>query len=171
MNLYLMRHGDATGVGGIITRDAERTLSERGAREVDAMARLLADTDPSIGLVLTSPLLRSVQTGEVMSKHLPMKPAVRSTDRLSPGFRPEELLEELLTARCESLVAVGHQPDMSGFISYVISKSDASVEMQPCSVAYIELTPHSAHRNARLRWLISPKLQQAQERAFVRGLS
>ena len=169
MKLYLMRHGEAEAMGGAIRHDAERILSARGVQEVDAMARLLADADPAIGLILTSPLRRAVQTGEAIRRYLPMNPEVRLTTHLNPGFNPPELIEELSTAGCESLVAVGHQPDMSGFISYLISKSHASVEMETSSVACIDLTLNSVRPDARLRWLLSSGLQQARERVFQRS--
>jgi phosphohistidine phosphatase SixA len=171
MHLYLVRHGEAEAIGGAAKHDGERALSLVGIQQVNAMALLLSEVDPSISLILTSSLKRAVQTGEAIRQHLPSSPELRMTAHLNPGFTPADLIAELSISGSESVVAIGHQPDMSGFISYLITKSHASVEMGTSSVACIELALHSARPDARLRWLYSPELQQAQERVFQRSLS
>ena len=117
------------------------------------MARALAHIDLHVKTIFTSPLVRAVETGEIFGRELKRKPEV--SKRLVPGFSPEALLETLLSrSKDASVVVIGHQPEMSIFISHLISPAcAATVDMVTCAVACLELeTDDTAH----LRWLLTP---------------
>ena len=124
MNLYLARHGEAVATGGSVVRDADRPLSARGEEDAALMGRFLARICPALGMVLTSPLLRAVRTGEIMGNEISSHPVFSVSNQLAPGFRPKSLYEELVRLSGDGdILAVGHQPDLSGFIAYLISGS------------------------------------------------
>lgn len=155
MNLYLVRHAEAVAVGGEIRSDAERTLSERGRSDALVMARMLAQIDIDIRAVFTSPLVRAVQTGKAFGSELKRDPQI--SKRLEPGFNPRLLAEEIQAASDGAgIVAIGHQPDMSMFISYLISPAhDAMVTMEPGAMACIHL---QSSGQAQLRWVMTPDI-------------
>ncbi len=155
MNLYIVRHADAVSLGDGASSDFDRPLSERGRADATMLARALARIDPHIKLIFTSPLVRAVETGEIFAGELRQQPEI--SQRLTPGASPEALLETILSkAKNVSSVVVGHQPDMSTFISYLISPAcSASVEMVTCAVTCVEVeTSETAH----LRWLLTPDI-------------
>jgi phosphohistidine phosphatase len=165
MNLYVVRHAEAVQVGqnkpsagGAITRDADRPLSLRGEQDAALMGKALARLDPFIDVVVTSPLLRAVQTGEIIGREISNHATFQTSASLSPGFRPDVLLEELLAiVGGASIISVGHQPDLSMFISYLIADSSrAAVAMEPCAIAHLKLTPRAGRVEAQLRWLLTP---------------
>jgi phosphohistidine phosphatase len=160
MNLYLARHGEAVATGGPIVRDAERPLSVRGEEEAVLMGRVLAQICPALELVVTSPLLRAVRTGEIMGNEIATHPIFSVTNHLAPGFRHKSLLEELLMLAGDGdILAVGHQPDLGTFIAFLISGSgDASVAMPPGAVARLTVQPGRARPGASLDWLLTPQL-------------
>lgn len=155
MNLYLVRHAEAVPIGGGIRSDADRILSERGRADALAMARTLAQIDIDIRAVFTSPLTRAVQTGRAFGGELKRDPQI--SKRLEPGFSPRLLAEEIHAAsNGAGIVAVGHQPDMSMFISYLISPAhDAMVTMEPGAMACIHL---QSSGQAQLRWVLTPEI-------------
>jgi phosphohistidine phosphatase SixA len=58
-----------------------------------------------------------------------------------------------------SIVAVGHQPDLSNFISMLVaSAAYAAIAMAPCAIARVSLkvSPAGDHSEAHLHWLLTP---------------
>ena len=157
MILYLLRHGEALPPDGTIT-DRERALSERGRTDIEGAGRLLSRLRPEVARVVTSPLVRAVQTAEIVSRTIPWHPTVIPSENLVPGFRLASLLDELLGMKEEHLVAVGHQPDMTGLISHLLSGPRLDLDMQPGALAALEVGLNKDGPAGRLRWLLSPHL-------------
>ncbi len=155
-----MRHAESLPLGGSITRDADRPLSGRGEDEAELMGTALAHIDPNIDVVIVSPLLRAQQTGEIISTGLSETPIWHTSNNLAPGFLPNNLLEELIALTVgASVVAVGHQPDLGIFISYLVAESaPASIDLVPGSVARITLGGNLKRPRARLNWILTPEL-------------
>ncbi len=150
----MVRHADALSIGGDIRSDFDRTLSERGRADAMMMARALAQIDLDITAVITSPLVRAAETGNIFGEELKREAEVSRS--LEPGFNPRSLAEEILgRSNGGGIVAIGHQPDMSMFISYLISPAHAaSVAMETCAIACIDF---QSTGQAQLRWLLTPE--------------
>jgi phosphohistidine phosphatase len=155
LNLYVVRHADAVSLGGEVQSDFDRALSERGRADAAMMARALAQIDIDIKAIITSPLLRGVQTGGIFGREL--KREARISKRLEPGFSPKLLLEEVLSLSSGAgVVAIGHQPDMSMFISYLISPAHAAtVAMETCAIACVHL---QSTGQGHLCWLLTTEV-------------
>lgn len=161
MILYLIRHGEALPVGGHITRDADRPLSERGKMDAATLGKVLARIDPGITTMLCSPLTRAVQTGELCAAAFAPPVPVKPTDALLPGIRFDSLLQELAIAGREGRIAViGHQPDLSNFMSYLVADAATEIAMPPGAIARLTVHPTSTHPEAVLNWLLTPELVQ-----------
>ena len=162
MILYLARHGEAEPTGGSIARDADRPLSARGEEDAMFMGRALACISPSLTMVITSPLVRAVRTGEIMGKEIGSQPVFSVSNQLAPGFRFKSLYEELLAlGGSGEALAVGHEPDLSGFIAYLISgsaSSPATVAMPPGAVARLSVRGGKTRPDAALEWLLTPQV-------------
>ena len=158
MNLYIVRHAEALPVGGMITRDADRHLSPRGEEEAELMGRALVRLDPNVDILVTSPLVRAIETGEIIGKELSDHPITHVSEHLAPGFSNPALFRELLSLSAGSnIVAIGHQPDMSNFVSYLIAGStDSAVAMSAGTIA--RLIVDGSHPHAHLAWLITPEI-------------
>jgi phosphohistidine phosphatase len=120
------------------------------------MGRVLAHLDPDVEIVVTSPLVRAVETGELIGKELSHHPIMHVSGHLAPGFSNGALYRELMALGAgASIVAVGHQPDMAAFVSYMISgEENTGLAMSPGSVAKLVL--ESGQARAYLRWLLPP---------------
>jgi phosphohistidine phosphatase len=163
MNLYLVRHGEAVATGGSIVRDADRPLSIRGEEDATIMGRVLAQLSPALELVVTSPILRAVRTGEIIGNEISSHPVFSVTNHLAPGFRPRNLYDELVMLCGDGdVLAVGHQPDLSGFIAFLISGStSAAVAMAPGAVARLTVQKGKSRPDATLDWLLTPQVARS----------
>ena len=106
--LWLLRHGDAEAHGS--KPDELRELTDTGRDEARwagaALAKLGA---PSV--VLTSPRVRAMQTAELAAAAFGGTPVVEPT--LGSGLTGDGALELVLRHPGETLLLVGHMPDMS----------------------------------------------------------
>ncbi|HRI53413.1 MAG TPA: histidine phosphatase family protein, partial [Pseudomonadota bacterium] len=67
MKVYLIRHGHAVDESGTIS-DEQRYLTKKGRKTVREVGRVLKEAGVELDAVLTSPLVRAVQTaGEPFS--------------------------------------------------------------------------------------------------------
>ena len=163
MRVYLVRHGEAEKIGGAISRDGDRRLTAVGEETSLLMGRALARIDPAIGIILTSPLVRAVQTGTLLRRELGERPVQRVSEYLAPGFRSKDLLAELFALpSAGSVVAVGHEPDVSRFLGYLIADaSRVSVAMTNVAVAGVELGGVPADYETALLWFLTPQAVRA----------
>lgn len=113
MLLGLMRHGVAEDAGPATGfRDETRRLTPEGRRRMEAEGRALRTLGWQPAVIITSPLVRCVETAAIVAEHLEVP--VREHHSLAPGARVDavrDLLAEYPDA--ESVMMCGHQPDMS----------------------------------------------------------
>src|SRR5690349_23353556 len=114
MLLLLIRHGhavdDAPGVGdtGRWLTEKGRTTSHRVARRVRKLKKLRPAT------IWTSPLVRAVQTAEIVAGVIETEGEVRAVAELSPGRDPIDLVTLLgVSPPAGPLALVGHEPSLS----------------------------------------------------------
>jgi len=104
MRIYFIRHGEseANVLREISNRGLKHPLTDLGRRQVEALARELRGE--SVARIYTSPLLRAVQTAEILSERLALPvtvdPALREGDMgILEGRSDDEawrILEELV---------------------------------------------------------------------------
>jgi len=160
MHIYLVRHTEAVPVGGMITRDADRTLSVRGEADAALMGTALARVEPGLNIVVTSPLARAVRTAEIIGGQITQHPVLHVSEHLAPGFNHRSLMQQLVSlSGGGSIIAVGHQPDLTNFISYLIAGSSyATIAMETGAIASIALRPEGGRSEAYLRWILTPEV-------------
>jgi len=156
MRLCFLRHGTAAEREEWSGDDALRPLTDKGRRRLARVAELLAGQKLGIETVLTSPLLRCVQTAELVARRIGLDNHVVSDDRLAPGFNRAALATLLRThAKAGALLLVGHEPDFSDTIGHLIG--GARVVCRKGGVACVNLPDPSA-MEGELEWLVSPDL-------------
>lgn len=154
MDLILLRHGKAEdmNIGGDFTRE----LVEKGREQARRAAKLLKTADMLPNIVLTSPLIRARQTADEFCQTAGMPGAVIQS-WLACGMSPETALSELAAFRDFKRVAiVGHNPDFSQLIEWIIGTRDGTIDMKKGALACLAITPPSRH--GTLAYMIPPKL-------------
>jgi len=112
MKLYLVRHAEAVERTGTIP-DATRHLTSKGRSAFRKIARRVRKLGIAPDLIFSSPLIRAVQTAEILSERLNHEGPVVVARELSPGFDPRALRSLLAKAGNPREAAfVGHEPDL-----------------------------------------------------------
>jgi phosphohistidine phosphatase len=123
MLLTLVRHGDADAPNHSLG-DAGRCLSLRGREQARATGRALALQGARLTHVWTSPLVRAVQTTELMLAALAFDGIVETRSDLYPDSSPSALLEALakLDSQVDVLV-VGHMPYVAALAGQLVGNA------------------------------------------------
>jgi len=156
MELILLRHSKAedSNAGG----DFSRSLVEKGREQARRAARLLKAAGALPSIVLTSPLLRARQTADEFCQTAKISGAVVQ-GWLASGMNPETALAELAAFRDFKRVAiVGHEPDFSTLIQWILGAHGGSIEVKKGAIACVKIQPPS--RRGTLTYLIPPKLAE-----------
>jgi phosphohistidine phosphatase len=110
MELLIVRHAEAAQG----EPDELRPLTPTGRDQSRALADRLRADGLRPDAILTSPLLRARETGELLGKALGLEPV--ADERLSPGAAAAEVAEAA-AEHGDTVVLVGHQPDCSRIVA------------------------------------------------------
>jgi len=155
MEIWLMRHAAAEERASS-GRDADRTLSEDGHRRAREVARGLAELEPGIQLILTSPYARARQTAEPVARALRLSGRLRETQALEPASDPEEILDEIRSEKVEGVLLVGHEPHLGNLLGRLVAgHAGLEIPMRKAAVARLSWTGSG---QAMLRALLPSKV-------------
>ncbi len=106
----------------------------------------------------TSPLVRAVQTAEILAAAYDGA-AVEQVPALTAGGDPKAVVDWLRGRRAGDTVAVvGHEPDCSILVSHLLTGSgDSFVQLKKGSVCLLEFADRPAAGEGLLRWVLAPK--------------
>lgn len=120
------------------------------------------------GIILTSPLVRAVQTADILAEALSYILPVVVTDELSMGF-DSDALRRLLNEfhQTDEVAIVGHEPDLSSVVSSLLFLKEGFSFKKG---AAIKLTVGANHTTpATFKWMVAgEKLITSQNEAFAR---
>ncbi|MGH8225304.1 MAG: SixA phosphatase family protein [Gammaproteobacteria bacterium] len=135
--LLVMRHGPAESSAP--AGDAARRLSAVGRERTRLAANALARMLPAPACIYTSPLARARETAELLAAAFGTATPL-ATPLLAPGFNRSRLADELARSEAPSFAIVGHEPDLSEFVGWLIGGSaGARVKFGKGSAGLIDL--------------------------------
>src|SRR5918995_6705390 len=109
--LYLIRHGVAAVRGENYPDDAKRPLTNEGVQKLRKESKALVALDITFDVILTSPLVRTRQTAEVVAAAFRNPPPIVNMASLAPGGTHNAIIEELSKQhRRHHIAIVGHEP-------------------------------------------------------------
>lgn len=151
--LYFLRHATAQD-RHLPIPDAERTLTDKGLGQARAVARFCERQGLRPQRLLSSPLVRAVETATQFSQHLPGCPRPQVVDWLRLGMPVAQALSELREAvGADSLWLVGHEPDLSDLISRLLGSPHPIVRIKKASLTCITVKPRSS-QPGQLLWSV-----------------
>lgn len=158
LELYLIRHGIAAERGEEYPDDSKRPLTPAGMTAVRKEARGLIALGVSFDLIITSPLMRTRQTADILAQVLPTKPPVVNTDALAPAGTAAAVLKELSThARKQRIALVGHEPNISELAARLIG-ARTPIPFKKGAVCRIDFEVFPPKGTGELRWFATPKM-------------
>jgi phosphohistidine phosphatase len=155
VKLYVMRHGPAEdhAASGV---DGHRALTESGRERVRAVARLLVEVGEEPVNLVTSPLVRAVQTAEIVAivtKLSERGGTVAVLSDLAPGGDAAALAWRLASEGKKRVMLVGHEPDLSNLAGALLGSFERSFD----KAAVLGIHLSSSADRGRLRFLLDPR--------------
>ena len=159
MELYILRHGLAGDREAWMGSDSKRPLTEEGKKKMERIAKAMQNMKLSLDLILSSPYIRAQQTAEIVAKRLEVQDKVELNEHLACGGDQRLLMEGLSRiGDSKNVLLVGHEPDLSTLISYLISGSErAFIEMKKGGLAKLNVNGPFYGQCAALSWLMPPR--------------
>jgi phosphohistidine phosphatase len=159
MKLYLMRHGIAVPFGSPeFANDADRPLTDDGRKKLASICRGLSHLDPDWKMILTSPLLRTKQTADIVGEIFEIGHLIQELPALAPGHTTRQLVGALKGLdEVDSVLLVGHEPSLSQHLScFLFGTPKECFEFKKAGVACIEFHDRPEEGEGMLRWMLSP---------------
>lgn len=158
LELYLIRHAIAAERGEEYPDDSKRPLTSSGMSKLREAAKGLNELDVSFDLIITSPLVRTKQTAEIIAGTLKEKPQVVTSDALAPAGTPAGVVQELARHAKQARIAlVGHEPNLGELAARLIG-AKSSIEFKKGAVCRIDFEVLPPKGIGHLRWFIPPRV-------------
>jgi len=173
MKLYVMRHGPAHD-DSPSGRDADRALTAAGRERVAAVAKALLEEGEAPFSILSSPLVRALETAEIVAEVTHLSRRAREDEKahragaageieirreLGMGTEKLGLLAELVRAGRKRVMIVGHEPDLSMLVASLGKELESG--MGKGMVVGVKLTPDRGvaglEFRSSLRFVLDPK--------------
>lgn len=133
-----MRHGDADAEIPEGLGDEARALTAKARLALTGHFAALAERLGAPGLVLTSPLVRTVQTAQLLAFALSYEGSLRAHRSLLPDM-PVGAVETVINEHADSdIVLVGHQPSVGALASHLLGMPSFPKQVNPGTVIGLE---------------------------------
>ena len=181
MKLYVMRHGpaeDSSPTG----RDGDRALTPDGRDRTRSVARALLAEGEAPLTIISSPLVRALQTAEIVAAVSDLERRVREAKdaggapgaveirrEMAPGGDALGLVLELARSGRKRAMVVGHEPDLSMLVARLAGRHPEQ-GMLKSMVVGIKVDPpprdasndtgagaHDSGTSTALRFILDPK--------------
>jgi phosphohistidine phosphatase len=107
--------------------------------------------------ILSSPLVRAVQTARIVAELAGDTAEVVETDSLAPGVDARALARSLIDPQtASSVLLVGHEPDVSALVeAFTGGRTGAPLRFNPGTVARIDVAGPAGLGAGSLVWILS----------------
>lgn len=158
MEIYLLRHGISEDPRPGKS-DYDRALTPKGVKRLGELFDRIKDAGIHPSRILSSPLVRAVETAKIAASSLRHEEPVITTDTLVPGGRPEKVWDEIrIHADASQLLLVGHEPLMSSIYAHLLGAPQLMVHVRKGSLGRIDMDGLGTQPHGILRWLITADL-------------
>jgi phosphohistidine phosphatase len=159
--LYLIRHGIAEERSDAWPDDAKRPLTESGISRLRKSIRGLFRAGVSFDVVLTSPLVRTRQSAEVVAAGVSPRPPIVAVDSLAPAGSYQGVFADLeKQARRTKIALVGHEPGI-GELAARLAGSRHAFEFKKGGVCRIDVDSLPIEGPGTLVWFLTPRIMRA----------
>ena len=127
IDLYIIRHGAAIDMSHEIVEEVFRYLSDRGRKKTEEVAHKLKNLHIQFDLILSSPLVRAVQTAEIYAHALKYEGEVKTAIELMGGGSFSRFIHLLKRqSHSKSIAVVGHVPDVNRYAVNLLKHHDVN---------------------------------------------
>ena len=164
MRLLVVRHAAAEDKDEFARTgrsDDLRPLTADGKRDMREAARGLRDVVPKLDLLAASPLVRAIETAEILGAAYDRKHVI------AEPLRPESPYDDLARwarehAKKDVVAIVGHEPHLSGLVSWLLSGAKTSfLDLKKGAACLVEFDDAPSAGSAMLLWSMAPRQLRA----------
>ena len=160
MDVVVVRHGIAIereDAAENAISDAERPLTAKGRRRMKKAAKGLSRLSKGAELVLSSPLLRAIETAKIVRRAFDDDIGYGETDALLPDAEPAELVRALTQGPpIPAALVVGHEPHLGLWVGWCLAgQATALVELGKGGACLIRFDEGPAAGKGQLIWLMT----------------
>jgi len=150
VRVTLIRHAEA---GDDAPRDESRALTARGRADARRLGRALARRGVRFTTIVTSPLVRAVQTAEIVAAATEFRGRMPATDVLVPEASASDVVALLAKIADEKSVAlVAHEPILSA-VAAALTRKGRYPALRKAEALRIRL-PDGPEAGGSLRWRV-----------------
>jgi len=154
MDVFFVRHGIAVAGGA---DDAQRPLTPDGIDKTIRIGRAMRLLGCRPVRIATSPLRRAEETAVLLAEALVVAEPPHLLPCLCPGGNFAEFMVWLERQEDESVMVVGHMPDIAEFAQRCLTgKILFSMTFRKAAVCCIAFDEEPAAGRGRLEWLAQP---------------
>jgi phosphohistidine phosphatase len=155
--LVLLRHGIAHPRGS--EPDETRELTADGHKRMKQNARGLNLVFPKAEAIVSSPLLRAVQTAEWVVKAYDGRLELQTSDLLRPGADTHALRKLAEEATARRVILVGHEPSLTeGMLQLTKMHGEGTLELRKGGCYGVRIDEAG---EATLEWMLPPRVLRA----------
>jgi phosphohistidine phosphatase len=134
--------------------DEDRYLTPRGREAFRLNAKAFAKKAVPPDCIVTSPLVRCVQTADILAEALSFAGELTAARDMAPGFDRQGF--DRVINSCEGaqkIALVGHEPDL-GILVESILKLRQPFSLKKGMIVALDLDPQQKNLASRLNWIL-----------------
>jgi phosphohistidine phosphatase len=169
VEIYLVRHAEALERREGL-EDSLRHLTLKGRRQAAKQARRLKKNKVRPELIMTSPIVRAVQTSELLALQVGKGSVIAAHSSLAYDAEAEGVLKMIREAgKLKSLMLVGHEPQLSRVAAFLLGFEHIA-PLQKGSCLALSWKPEKEGSHAVFQWYAAAgkKLVTSARKALVR---
>jgi phosphohistidine phosphatase len=155
MILYVLRHAEAIDQSENLL-DEWRYLTKQGRSSIKKLRSRIVRKDPEPNLIITSPLVRAVQTAEIVAEKAQQKDCVIASGFLLPGVDTHQLINHLKNyQRTECVMLVGHEPLLGLLVAELLGETSETIQVKKAACVALQVNFDKKSKNSFL-WYMPP---------------
>jgi phosphohistidine phosphatase len=160
MILYVLRHAEAVAANGALP-DEWRYLTDKGIKSAIKISQNMARFGRKPRLIITSPLVRAVQTAQISATFAARKNKVIVSGLLLADSDLGDLQDFLRTHdKAKRVMVVGHEPQLGSLVAALLQK-EGTISLAKCSCTALAFDSDNADKPARFLWYAAPGKKRA----------
>ncbi len=156
MKLFLIRHAEAIELETDSVKDDEhRFITPFGRILTSKISKILIEEFKDLEIIFSSPLIRAVQTAEIISTRIKFRNDIELVNELKNESTTASLLQLLSrNAELKAVALVGHEPKISMLVKNLSNKKDLN-NFRKSSVCLINFDALAG--NGKFEWYFDSK--------------
>lgn len=171
MEIYIIRHGVAADLDSEIVEEGYRYLTIHGRNHCKIVAQRLKDLKVKFDMILSSPLVRAVQTAEVFACALKYDSEIRTAIELIGGSSYNRFLQMVMrNSHHDTLGIFGHAPDVNSFsLNLIKNDSIKNIQLNFKNASVCKINFNTEKQTGKFVWFLNSENMKLVEPPSVKS--